>query len=71
MAELAGVGKDRKSIDHHVHGLLRKKKNLVDKVLGEAAQGALKFEKHKDDDLTIKGGQIRDLIKAMQGKDVS
>lgn len=65
MAELAGVGKDRKSIDHHVHGLLRKKKNLVDKVLGEAAVGALKFEKD--------AGSIRDLVKDIQGqaKDVA
>lgn len=60
MAELAGVGKDRKSIDHHVHGLLRKKKNIIDRVLGEAAVGALKFEKDS--------GSIRDLIKALQGQ---
>jgi SNF2 family DNA or RNA helicase len=73
LAELPGVGKDRKSIDHHVLSLLRRKKNLVDKVLGEAAQGALKFEKNTttdEDVLSTKGG-IRELVKAMQGKDVT
>jgi len=35
---------DRKTIDHHVLSLLRAKKGLIDKVLGEAAQGALTFE---------------------------
>jgi len=37
--------KSRKTIDHHVLSLLRKKKGLIDKVLGEAAVGALKFDK--------------------------
>jgi SNF2 family DNA or RNA helicase len=35
--------KDRKSIDHHTLELLRRKKDLIDKVLGEAAVGALDF----------------------------
>jgi SNF2 family DNA or RNA helicase len=35
--------KDRKTIDHHVLDLLGRKKDLVDKVLGEAAVGALEF----------------------------
>lgn len=37
--------KSGKTIDHHVYALLRKKKALIDKVLGEAAVGALEFEK--------------------------
>lgn len=36
---------DQKSIDHHVYALLRKKQKLIDKVLGEAAAGALDFDK--------------------------
>lgn len=35
---------DTKSIDHHVYALLRKKQQLIDKVLGEAAAGALDFD---------------------------
>ncbi len=35
--------KDRETIDHHTVKLLRKKKDLVDKVLGESAVGALDF----------------------------
>ncbi len=35
--------KDRKTIDHHTLELLGRKKDLVDKVLGEAAVGALNF----------------------------
>jgi superfamily II DNA or RNA helicase len=53
---------DQKTIDHHVLGLLRKKKGLIDKVLGEAAVGALKFDKG--------GGDIRDLVSMMQGRSV-
>jgi len=41
------TAKDRKTIDHHVLDLLNSKKDLVDKVLGEAAIGALSFEKEK------------------------
>jgi SNF2 family DNA or RNA helicase len=37
--------KERKTIDHHVLTLLRSKKRIVDAVLGEAAVGALTFEK--------------------------
>lgn len=35
--------KDRKTIDHHTLELLRRKKDLIDKVLGERAVGALDF----------------------------
>lgn len=52
---------DRKTIDHHVLKLLRKKKGLIDKVLGESAVGALKFEKEEK-------GSVLDLLRAMQGK---
>jgi SNF2 family DNA or RNA helicase len=36
---------DRKTIDHHVLELLRSKKKVIDAVLGEAAVGALSFER--------------------------
>jgi len=39
------AGKNKKTIDHHILTLLTSKKNLVDKVLGEAAVGALDFKK--------------------------
>lgn len=51
---------DKKTIDHHVIGMLRRKKNLIDQVLGEAAVGALKFDKS--------GSGIRELLGLMQGK---
>jgi len=50
--------KDRKTIDQYVLAGLRKKKNMIDKVLGEAAVGALKFDKQRT--------TIRSLVKAMQ-----
>lgn len=59
LAERPGTGKDRKTIDHHVLGMLRKKKNVIDQVLGEAAVGALKFEKGES--------SLKDLVRAMQG----
>lgn len=37
-------GKKNKTIDHYVIQTLRKKKDLIDKVIGEAAVGALQFE---------------------------
>lgn len=52
---------DAKTIDDHVQTMLRKKKSLIDKVLGEAAEGALKFDRS--------GGTIVDLLRRMQGKD--
>lgn len=51
---------DRKTIDHHVISILRKKKTLIDQVLGEGAVGALKFDKT--------GSSIRELLRLMQGK---
>jgi SNF2 family DNA or RNA helicase len=59
MAEQTGSTRDdEKTIDHHVLGMLRRKKNLIDKVLGEGAVGALTIER---------GGSIRDLVRSMQG----
>ena len=52
---------DQKTIDHHVLSLLRAKKGLIDKVLGEAAQGALTFD--------ASGSTARTLIGKMQGND--
>ena len=52
--------KDRKTIDHHVLELLQSKKNLIDKVLGEAAVGALAFDK---------GSGTKELVRKLQGKD--
>ncbi len=63
LAELPGKGAETKTIDHHVLSMLRKKKNLIDKVLGEAAIGALKFEKE--------GVSIRELVRALQGKNAA
>ena len=52
---------DAKTIDDHVQAMLRKKKNLIDRVLGEAAQGALKFDRSSS--------SLVDLLRRMQGKD--
>lgn len=52
------TAKERKTIDHHTLELLRGKKNLVDRVLGEAAVGALDFEKEKT--------AAKDLLRTMQ-----
>ena len=38
------TAKDRKTIDHYTLDILAKKKDLIDKVLGEAAVGALDFD---------------------------
>lgn len=55
-------GDPSKTIDHHVMALLRKKKKLIDKVLGEAAVGALDFS---DDE---GGSSIADLLRMMKSK---
>ena len=59
LAKLPGRGQDAQTIDHYVLTRLRKKKGLIDKVLGEAAVGALKFEKDSED-------AVGDLIKAIR-----
>lgn len=60
VAERGGNREDRKTIDHHVLQLLRKKKAMIDQVLGDGAVGALKFDKS--------GSPIKELLKMMQGK---
>jgi SNF2 family DNA or RNA helicase len=57
----ADTKKGRKTIDRYVLEMLDKKKDLIDKVIGEAAVGALEFEKD--------GGTARALVRKMQGKD--
>jgi SNF2 family DNA or RNA helicase len=52
------TAKERKTIDDHVLHLLNTKKNLVDRVLGEAAVGALDFQKEKNN--------AKDLLRMMQ-----
>lgn len=51
---------DPKTIDHHVLKMLRAKKGVIDKVLGEGAVGALNFDKS--------GSSVQDLVRALQGK---
>jgi len=53
--------KEKKTIDHHILSLLQSKKTLIDKVLGEAAVGALTFE--------AEGSSTKDLLRRMRGDD--
>jgi len=48
-------GKKRETIDAAVLRTLRKKKGLIDQIIGEAAQGALKFDR-------AEGGGLRELM---------
>jgi SNF2 family DNA or RNA helicase len=59
LAELDGEGKARKTIDHHVLTLLRKKKRLIEQVLSADKVGAIELEKDKD-------GSTRDLFRLMR-----
>ena len=52
----------RATIDKHILKTLRSKKNLIDRVIGEAAIGALDFEKSSG------SGSMRDLLRLVQGK---
>lgn len=45
------------TVDHHVYKLLREKKSLIDKVIGEAAVGALDFKSG--------GPVLKDVLKAL------
>ena len=54
-------GTTGKTIDHHVLGLLRKKKSFIDKIIGEEAKGTLKFEQGE-------GNSLQQLVKSLQGK---
>lgn len=56
-----GKYKSDKTIDDHVLQLLGSKKNLVDKVLGEAAVGALSFNKDE-----AGGNATRELLRLMK-----
>lgn len=60
IAKLLGKGKEAHTIDHHVLSRLRSKKSLIDKVLGEAAVNALRFESDSDDKA------VGDLLKAIR-----
>lgn len=51
-------GSKRETIDHKVIKKLRKKKGLIDQVIGEAAVGALKFERSE--------GDLRDLFMSLR-----
>jgi len=53
-------GKARESIDHKVIAKLRRKKGLIDQIIGEAAVGALRFERPE--------GEIRELALALREK---
>lgn len=57
MAERA-TRTQRKTIDHHVYKLLKAKKELIDMVLGEAAVGALDFQKGSNN--------IMELVRSLQ-----
>ena len=52
--------KERKTIDRYVLELLDKKKDLIDKVIGEAAVGALEFDNESS---------TKALVRKLQGKD--
>jgi SNF2 family DNA or RNA helicase len=59
MAERPGqAGKRRETIDHKVIAKLRSKKGVIDQIIGEAAQGALRFERS--------GGDIGELLKSIK-----
>lgn len=51
-------GKKRETIDHKVIAKLRRKKGLIDQIIGEAAVGALRFERE--------GGEVRELALALR-----
>lgn len=58
VAKRPGAGKKTETIDHKVIQKLRKKKGLIDQVIGEAAVGALKFERNED--------AVRELISSLR-----
>jgi len=53
-------GKQRETMDHKVVQKLRKKKGLIDQVIGEAAVGALKFDRGE--------GELKDLVLSLREK---
>lgn len=56
-------GKKRETIDAAVLKTLRRKKGLIDQIIGEAAQGALKFDR-------AEGNGLRDLLNEVRGGSV-
>jgi SNF2 family DNA or RNA helicase len=58
LAKRPGSGKKSETIDHKVIQKLRKKKGLIDQVIGEAAVGALKFERQED--------EVRELLSSLR-----
>jgi intein/homing endonuclease len=52
------TGKKRETIDHKVIAKLRNKKGFIDQIIGEAAVGALRFERPE--------GELRDLVLSMK-----
>jgi SNF2 family DNA or RNA helicase len=58
LAKRPGTGKKTETIDHKVIQKLRKKKGLIDQVIGQAAVGALKFERNED--------VVRELISSLR-----
>lgn len=55
---VSGDSKKRQTIDHHVLRGLRAKKQLIDQIIGEAAKGALTFDRS--------GSDVRALFDAMR-----
>lgn len=53
-----GAAKKRETIDHKTVAKLRKKKGLIDQIIGEAAKGALMFERGEDN--------FRDILEALR-----
>jgi SNF2 family DNA or RNA helicase len=59
IAKRIGKGSEKtQTIDHKVVQKLRKKKSLIDQVIGEGAIGALKFERGE--------GEIKDLLRSLR-----
>lgn len=62
VAERPGkTAKQKESLDHKVLKALRRKKGLIDQILGESAQGALRFERGED--------MINDLLRSLREED--
>lgn len=62
VAERPGkTAKQKESLDHKVLKALRRKKGLIDQILGESAQGALRFERGED--------MINDVLRSLREED--
>jgi len=58
---VAEYADERHTIDLHILRTLRTKKNMIDRVIGEAAVGALEFEKSDG------GSTVKDLLRRVKG----